>query len=232
MPQDDVPQDDSPQDHVRASVPARELSRIDRALALATRALRALASAQPPLRPSPAQACAPATLDAADRRRSAALMRVNHAGEVCAQALYEGQALSAERASLQDMLRQMAREEDDHLAWCGERIASLGGRASLLNPVWYGASFAMGAAVGRFGARWNLGFVAATEERVCEHLRGHLAQLPAADSASRAVLEQMLEDEARHGQHALRAGGEPLPAPLGQAMSAVAKTMTSLSRWL
>ena len=211
---------------------ARRAPSADEALAVATRALRALAARRAPQRPSPAQGRAERALGAQARRRSVALMRVNHAGEICAQALYEGQALFAESESLKATLRQMAREEDDHLAWCAQRIDRLGARPSALNPLWFGASFALGAAVSLLGARWSLGFVAATEERVCEHLRGHLARLPDEDEPSRAVLEQMLEDEARHGRNALRDGGTRLPDAVRSAMSQASKAMTTLSQWL
>ena len=216
-------------DAADAPPPARQLSRVDEALAMATRALRTLAARRPPQRPAPRVDAPPLSAD--DRRRSLALMRVNHAGEVCAQALYEGQALSARSPTLKGTLREMAREEDDHLAWCAERIDHLGGRASALNPLWFGASFALGVAVGRLGERWNLGFVAATEERVCEHLRDHLGRLPAADHASRATLERMLEDEAGHGDRALREGGTRLPDAVRGAMARLSKPMTTLSLW-
>jgi ubiquinone biosynthesis monooxygenase Coq7 len=156
-------------------------------------------------------------------------MRVNHTGEVCAQALYQGQALTAKLPKVREKMEQAAAEEVDHLVWCEERLRQLGSHTSHLNPVWYGLSFAMGAAAGIAGDRWSLGFVAATEERVCEHLSDHLEQLPEEDEKSRRILEQMLEDERRHGDLALEAGGKVFPEPVKRAMTAVSRLMTSTS---
>ena len=164
-----------------------------------------------------------------ERRHAAGLMRVNHTGEVCAQALYQGQALTARLPDVREEMEQAAAEEVDHLVWCEERLDQLGSHTSALNPIWYGMSFALGAAAGIAGDRWSLGFVAATEERVCRHLEEHLEQLPASDHRSRRIIEQMLEDERRHGEAALDAGGENYPEPVKRAMADVAKLMTRSS---
>jgi ubiquinone biosynthesis monooxygenase Coq7 len=159
-------------------------------------------------------------------------MRVNHTGEVCAQALYQGQALTAKLPDVRQEMRQAAREEEDHLAWCAQRLQELGSRPSHLNPAWYGLSFILGATAGAVGDKWSLGFVAATEERVCRHLRDHLQQLPAEDRKSQLVLQQMLEDEERHGENALAAGGVDFPPPVKAAMTALSQLMTRSSYYL
>ena len=166
-----------------------------------------------------------ADLGEAERARAAALMRVNHVGEVCAQALYAGQALTAQNEQVRAELDQAAKEETDHLAWCEQRIVELGGRKSLLNPLWFGGAFALGAAAGLLGDKWNLGFLAETERQVEAHLDGHLQQLPEADAKSRAVVEQMKTDEARHAQTAVDHGGAPLPSPVKWAMRLAADVM-------
>ena len=166
-----------------------------------------------------------AELSEAERAHAAALMRVNHVGEVCAQALYAGQSLTTKNEAVRAELEQAAREETDHLAWCEQRIVELGGRKSLLNPLWFGGAFAMGAAAGLLGDKWNLGFLAETERQVEAHLDGHLQQLPEADAKSRAVVEQMKTDEARHAQTAIDHGGAPLPQPVKWAMQLVADVM-------
>lgn len=180
-------------------------------------------------RPSPAQGHTEAELSAAERRHVAGLMRINHCGEVCAQALYQGQALTARLPAVRRDMQQAAQEEIDHLVWCEQRLRELDSRASFLNPAWYGLSFALGAVAGAIGDEVSLGFVAATEERVCRHLRDHLQRLPEADRKSQLILQQMLEDEQRHGENALRAGGRDLPRAVKDAMSAVAQVMTSSS---
>ena len=159
-------------------------------------------------------------------------MRVNHVGEVCAQALYQGQALTARSSTAQAALQHAADEETEHLAWTERRIEELGGRRSLLNPLWYAGSFAIGAAAGLLGDRWNLGFLAETERQVVEHLDGHLRQLPPEDEKSRAVIEEMRLDEARHATTALQHGGEPLPAPARAAMRLASKVMTKTAYWI
>ncbi len=168
-----------------------------------------------------------ADLDAAQRSLAAALMRVNHAGEVCAQALYQGQALTARDSAARVALEQAAEEETEHLAWTERRIAELGGRKSLLNPLWYAGSFAIGAASGLLGDKWNLGFLAETERQVVRHLDGHLGRLPADDRRSRAIVEQMREDEARHATSAMKHGAAELPAPVRVAMQVSSKVMTN-----
>jgi ubiquinone biosynthesis monooxygenase Coq7 len=153
-------------------------------------------------------------------------MRVNHTGEVCAQALYEGQAMVARDDRTRQALLAAAREENDHLAWCGERLGELGSGPSLLNPIFYAASYAMGAATGLFGDRVSLGFVEATEDQVCRHLESHLEALPEEDSRSRRIVEQMRSDEARHGENALEAGGMTFPPPVKTLMTLVSRVMT------
>ncbi len=172
------------------------------------------------------------TLPDADRRTSARLMRVNHAGEVAAQALYQGQALTARNQTVKAALQQSAAEETDHLAWCEQRLRELQGRTSLLNPLWYVGSFAIGALAGALGDRASLGFVTETEAQVESHLRGHLDRLSPRDSRSRAILEQMQHDEIRHGENAAALGGMALPLPASLAMRAVSKLMTNGSYWI
>lgn len=177
--------------------------------------------------PSPGGLHPAPELSDADRRHFAGLMRINHTGEVCAQALYQGQATTARLAEVRDSMQQAADEELDHLAWCEQRVNELGGRTSLLNPLFYALSFALGAGAGVAGDRWSLGFVAATEDQVSGHLRDHLGQIGERDPRSRAILEQMLEDEERHSHNALAAGGQDFPAPVKRFMTAVSKVMTS-----
>jgi len=164
-----------------------------------------------------------------EARLGAALMRVNHSGEIAAQALYRGQAFVARESALREELLQAADDEADHLAWCRQRAEELGGRTSLLAPVWYAGSFVIGMAAGLSGDRYSLGFLDETEKQVAEHLNGHLSRLPASDSKSRRILEQMREDELRHGHRARELGGKPLPRPVPAAMRAVSRVMTGLS---
>lgn len=189
------------------------------------RSLRTLTGQQQAHRPTPA-AAEEAALSAPQRDHAAGLMRVNHAGEVCAQALYEGQALVARSAAVRDQLQAAAAEEQDHLVWCEQRLAELDSRPSRLDPLFYGASFAMGAATALLGDRVSLGFVEATEDQVCKHLDEHLERLPPEDRRSREILEQMRADEARHGAEALAAGGQAFPAPVKAAMRLIARVMT------
>ena len=156
-------------------------------------------------------------------------MRVNHSGEVCAQGLYRGQALTAKMPTVRQDMENAALEEVDHLAWCEQRLSALNSRPSYLNPLWYGLSFSLGAGTGLLSDRLSLGFVAATEQQVCEHLENHLEELPDADTKSRAVVEAMLTDEARHASNALQAGGLPFPSPIKQGMSLVSRIMTKSS---
>jgi len=171
-------------------------------------------------------------LTESERQLSAALMRVNHTGEVCAQALYQGQALTARDSSARAALETAAREETEHLAWTERRLEELGGRKSLLNPAWYAGSFALGALAGLAGDRWNLGFLAETERQVVAHLSGHLQRLPENDRKSRAVVERMREDEARHATSATGHGGAPLPEPAKAAMRISSKVMTGTAYWI
>jgi len=210
------------------------LSPVDRALALADRALRTLAGSPPASRPYPADAVvddptAPQMSDA-ERSDAAALMRVNHVGEICAQALYEAQAFGTPDARLRETFMHAAREEADHLAWTQRRIEELGGRTSLFNPLWYGGAFAIGLVAARLGDRVSLGFMAETERQVEHHLQGHLDRLPAADTASRAIVEQMKVDEANHGQTAMQLGGVDLPLPVRAAMRLAARVMTTTAQ--
>ena len=161
------------------------------------------------------------------RQHIGGLMRINHTGEVCAQALYQGQALTARNNATRSAMQESANEEEDHLAWCEERLQQLDSRPSYLNPLFYGLSFGLGALAGAAGDKWSLGFIAATEEQVCQHLREHLAQVPANDKKTRAILEQMLVDEEHHGAVALRAGGINFPGLPKKIMTAVSRLMTS-----
>lgn len=178
-------------------------------------------------RPSPATAeVRDAEMSAAERQHAAGLMRVNHTGEVCAQALYQGQGCTAKLPAVREQMEQAAQEEVDHLAWCDERLQELDGRTSVLNPLFYATSFGIGALAGAIGDRISLGFVAATEEQVGQHIDEHLETLPAGDHRSRAVLRQMAIDEAHHAQLALEAGGMRFPVPVKLGMSLMSKVMT------
>lgn len=183
-------------------------------------------------RPSPARGHSETELDQPSKKHVAALMRVNHTGEVCAQALYQGQALTAKLPTVREEMREAAAEEVDHLVWCEERLRQLNSQPSVLNPAWYGLSFAIGALAGAVGDAVSLGFVAATEERVCAHLKDHLRQLPEDDRRSRLILQQMLEDEERHGENALAAGGQNFPRPVKTAMTALSQVMTRSSYYI
>lgn len=199
---------------------------IDRALIAADAALKTLSGSARSQRTQPTATVA-SELSAAERRLSGALMRVNHVGEVCAQALYQAQALTARTPALREQMAGAAREETDHLAWTEQRLRELGDRPSLLNPLWYAGAFALGLAAGRAGDAWSLGFVVETERQVEEHLAGHLSRLPEQDAASRAIVRQMRDDEAAHGRAAQQAGAVTLPAPLRLAMRLAAKLMTT-----
>ena len=170
-------------------------------------------------------------LSSFEKAESARLMRVNHSGEVCAQALYRSQALTARSDALKKRMVQAAREENDHLRWCEDRIETLGGKKSLLNPIWYAGSFALGAVAGLIGDRWNLGFLAETERQVEKHLEGHLDRLPESDARSRAVVRQMKEDELSHATSALQAGAAELPDPIKNWMRLTSRVMTKTSHW-
>ena len=207
-----------------------KLSALDHFLVQADQALRTLARGTPSAsRISPAAETAEGDLSEQEKRHAAGLMRVNHSGEVCAQALYQGQALTAKLPEVGQQMAEAAAEEVDHLVWCEERIQQLDGRTSLLNPLWYAASFGIGAAAGLVSDKLSLGFVAATEDQVCNHLQQHLEELPTADHKSRAVIEQMLVDEKRHAETALDAGGYPFPTTVKKMMTLVSKAMTATS---
>ena len=212
---------------------ARHYTEADRLIANFDQALRTLfGRPQTTGRPNPADAEPEAELDESERTLAARLMRINHTGEVCAQALYQGQALTARLEDVRESMERAAREENDHLAWCEQRVQELGSHTSYLNPAFYLASFGLGAAAGAIGDKWSLGFVAETERQVIEHLEGHLQKLPPQDRKSRAILEQMKIDEAHHGDTARRAGGVPLPAPVRGLMKLASKVMTGSTYWL
>ena len=208
------------------------LSPADRLLAVADHALRALTSTPQAARPRPAATRPGELLDDVERRRAGALMRVNHVGEVCAQALYQGQALTARDAPTRESLEQAAEEERDHLAWCAERIRELGGRPSLLNPLWYAGSFAIGAAAAAFSDALSLGFLTETERQVESHLADHLGRLPASDERSRRILETMQSDEVRHAQSADARGAAELPPWARTGMALTSRLMTRLAYWM
>ena len=193
------------------------------------RALRTLTGTVSPARPTPGERIAEPDLTAHERRDAAGLMRVNHTGEVCAQALYAAQALVARDGDVRARYAEAAREEEDHLAWTQARLTELDARPSLLNPVWYAGSFAIGLAAGVAGDRANLGFVVETERQVEEHLTAHIERLPANDTKSRAIVTQMRDDEARHGAMAMDAGAVPLPFPVRRAMRAAADVMRAIA---
>jgi ubiquinone biosynthesis monooxygenase Coq7 len=205
------------------SLPDRILIEIERA------AGTAFGATPEASRPSPAEGAVEADLGDADRRHAAGLMRVNHTGEVCAQALYSGQAAVARSAATREQLLEAAAEETDHLAWCAQRLDALDSRPSLLDPLWYAGSFALGAAAALVSDRISLGFVVETERQVEAHLGEHLEMLPADDAASRAVVAQMKEDEARHGRQAQAAGGVELPAPIPALMRLASQVMKTIA---
>ncbi len=206
----------------------RDYDLFDRFLIQADRGLRTVFGKPAPTgRPDPAAAIPEAELSDDERRRAIGLMRVNHAGEVSAQALYQGQALTARLPGVRDKMERAAEEENDHLRWCEQRIDELGGHTSVLNPLWYTGSLAIGALAGWAGDQWSLGFIVETERQVVRHLEDHLERLPAADARSRAILLQMKDDEQHHATTALAAGGAPLPAPVRTLMSLTSKVMTT-----
>lgn len=205
----------------------RRYSLIDQWITETDKVLRTLATGNKASgTPSPAQAIADEELTQEERQHAAGLMRVNHTGEVCAQALYQGQSLTAKLPHVREEMDKAAKEEVDHLQWCDERLQQLNSHSSRLNPLFYGLSFSMGALAGAIGDKTSLGFVAATEEQVCKHLEKHLQELPSNDKKSRAIVGKMLEDEARHQQTALDAGGSQFPTPIKLGMSLMSKVMT------
>lgn len=191
------------------------------------RALRTVFAPARSVRQVPGSTLPEPDLSELERRESAALMRVNHVGEICAQALYQGQALVSRDHRIKTVLEKAAREETEHLAWTESRIAELGGRKSLLNPLWYGGSLAIGVLAGRLGDAWNLGFLAETERQVETHLKSHLDRLPVADDKSRAIVDQMAQDESEHAQVATDLGGRPLPGFARAAMRGASRIMTT-----
>ena len=208
---------------------ARRLSPLDRLLADAQNALETIAGRPLAERRNPGESEADVVLDEAERRHAAGLMRINHVGEVCAQALYVGQAAVARDPATRAQLQAAAQEETDHLAWCADRLRELDSRPSLLNPLWYAGSYAIGLAAGLRGDGWNLGFVVETERQVEAHLDEHLQTLPEADARSRAILRTMKDDEARHADHAEAAGARPLPQPIPRLMAAASTLMKAVA---
>jgi 3-demethoxyubiquinol 3-hydroxylase len=205
---------------------------LDRGILEFDKAMRVILGEPAARRPSPAEAVAEGDLDDGLRRNAAALMRVNHCGEVCAQALYQGQALASSNDDIRDALAKAASEEADHLAWSAQRVRELGGRLSLLNPLWYAGSLALGYAAGRLGERWNLGFLAETERQVERHLQGHVERLGGRDARTRAVIEGMQREEAGHRRTAEALGARELPEPVRRGMRFAARLMTTLSYWI
>jgi ubiquinone biosynthesis monooxygenase Coq7 len=221
---------DKPATQTSRPAEVRRMSPVDEVIAGLDAMLRtAVAARAQALRDNPAETVDDEALSDADRRHAAGLMRVNHAGEVMAQALYRGQGLTARLDSVRASMEEAAREEEDHLAWCEARLAELGSAPSVLNPFWYAGAFAMGAAAGAVGDRWSLGFVAETEDQVVRHLEQHLGALPEGDKRSRAIVATMRDDEARHADNARSAGGADLPKPVRGAMSLLSKLMTRSS---
>ena len=210
----------------------RALSPVDRFLGAADNFLRSVSTTPPSSRAYPAKGIEEANLTEAEKRLSAALMRVNHSGEIAAQALYQGQALTAKTPVMAALLHEAAVEEADHLSWTAKRLEALGSRPSLLAPFWYVGAFTMGAVAGRLGDRISLGFLAETERQVEQHLMEHMQRLPVNDAASRAVVEQMKEDEIKHMNTALDHGGAELPKPIQMAMKASGKVMTTVAHYV
>ncbi|MCH7815601.1 MAG: 2-polyprenyl-3-methyl-6-methoxy-1,4-benzoquinone monooxygenase [Proteobacteria bacterium] len=203
-----------------------KFSLIDRCLIQFDQALRScVPGSSHASRISPAEQIDESEFNEKDRKHSAGLMRINHTGEVCAQALYQGQAVTARLNDVRESMQRAADEEVDHLAWCEERLKQLDSQPSILNPLWYALSYGVGAVAGIAGDKWSLGFVAETEQQVCEHLQEHLGKLPTQDNKSKAILEQMLVDEKQHGIAALDAGAAELPSLVRQAMTAMSELM-------
>lgn len=211
----------------------RRYNNFDQLVMNADTALRTLFGAPvTSAREYPAADISDAEFSADEKKRIASLMRINHSGEVSAQALYQGQALTCRNDVIREKLNQAAIEENDHLSWTKSRIDELGGHTSLLNPLWYGGSFAIGAFAGAIGDKWNLGFLAETEQQVVEHLESHLNKLPGGDLKSRAVLEQMKIDESKHATTAIESGAAELPSPVKKLMATMSKIMTSTTYYI
>jgi ubiquinone biosynthesis monooxygenase Coq7 len=208
----------------------RDFSPFDKILVQLDQAISTcVPGASQPRRNSPAQLQTENNLSESEKKLIAGLMRINHTGEVCAQALYAGQSLTAKLEKVRESMQDAAQDETDHLAWCDERLAQIESRPSFLNPIWYGLSFGIGAAAGLAGDKWSLGFVAETEHQVCKHLEEHLEKLPAQDSKSRTILKQMIQDEKRHGEQANDAGGVELPLFVKESMALMAKVMKKMT---
>ncbi|NTV09877.1 MAG: 2-polyprenyl-3-methyl-6-methoxy-1,4-benzoquinone monooxygenase [Zoogloea sp.] len=205
---------------------------VDRFIIEFDKALRTIFASASQVRPTPGAELPDTFCEEPQKGHAAALMRINHCGEICAQALYQGQALMSADDGVKKALEQAAYEETEHLAWTEQRIAELGGRKSLLNPLWYGGALAIGVLAGKLGDKWNLGFLAETERQVEQHLSGHLASLPEDDRKSRAILEQMRDDEISHAETALRLGGEELPPAVKLAMKLASRVMTRTAYWV
>lgn len=210
----------------------RHLSPLDRLIGQLDGALRTVFASPQAARANPAASKNDNGVDAAGRELTGRLMRVNHCGEICAQALYQGQALTAKLPDVRQKMEQAAQEENDHLAWTEERIHELGTHTSYLNPLWYTGSFAIGATAGLIGDKWSLGFLAETERQVVEHLTGHLSRLPEQDHKSRAIVEQMRDDESKHATLAIESGAAELPAPVKQLMRLTSRVMTTTAHWI
>lgn len=205
---------------------------LDRLIVEFDKGLRTLFSKAQSARPFPDEGLPEADMTADEKKHAAGLMRINHSGEICAQALYQGQAMTARDPEVQVQLQQAAQEETEHLAWTSRRVHELGGHLSLLNPLWYSGSLALGAFAGMLGDKWNLGFLAETERQVGGHLQSHLASLPPQDEKSRAVVQQMYVDETLHSEMAKQMGGAELPFPVRLAMRTTSKVLTHTAYWV
>jgi ubiquinone biosynthesis monooxygenase Coq7 len=206
---------------------------LDRLIGQLDQALHTVFGPTPiPGRENPARQKTEVALSGAERDLAGRLMRINHVGEICAQALYQGQAVTARRPDVREKMQQASREENDHLAWTEERLRELGSHASYLNPLWYSVSYAFGALAGIIGDKWSLGFIAETEKQVVEHLTDHLHRIPAVDTKSRAILEQMRIDEGQHATVAIESGGAGMPEPVKQLMRGASKIMTRTAYWI
>jgi ubiquinone biosynthesis monooxygenase Coq7 len=210
----------------------RRLTPLDRLVGQLDDALRTVFASPQAARANPAANKNDDGVDATGRELAGRLMRVNHCGEICAQALYQGQALTAKLPEVREKMEQAAQEENDHLAWTEERIQELGTHTSYLNPLWYTGSFAIGATAGLIGDKWSLGFLAETERQVVEHLTGHLSRLPEQDHKSRAIVEQMRDDESKHATLAIESGAVELPQPVKQLMRLASRVMTTTAHWI
>ncbi len=211
----------------------RHITHFDKCLGVADNALRTLFGGyQVTSRKNPSEHIEEMDFEGKQKKHSAGLMRINHCGEVCAQALYQGQALTAKLPEVRLKMEQAAAEENDHLQWCADRLKELDSRTSFLNPIWYASSFSIGAIAGLLGDKWSLGFVAETEHQVVRHLQSHLDELPENDKKSKSVIEQMKEDELHHATVAIKAGGAELPTPVKLVMRGMAKVMTKIVYWV